>query len=53
VLIQSLDKADQDHGRELLEGVTEAVLYESALTVMMRLVFLFCAVTAVMPKLVR
>jgi len=43
VLIQSLDKADQDHGRELLEGVAEAVLYESALTVMMRLVFLFCA----------
>ena len=43
VLIQSLDKADQDHGRELLEGVTEAVLYESALNVMMRLVFLFCA----------
>lgn len=43
VLIQSLDKADQDHGRALLEGVSEAVLYESALTVMMRLVFLFCA----------
>ncbi len=43
VLIQSLDKADQDHGRQLLEGVTEAVLYESALNVMMRLVFLFCA----------
>jgi len=43
VLIQSLDKADQDHGRELLEGVSEGVLYESALTVMMRLVFLFCA----------
>jgi len=43
VLIQSLDKADQDHGRELLEGVSEAVLYESALNVMMRLVFLFCA----------
>ncbi|WP_417384173.1 Eco57I restriction-modification methylase domain-containing protein [Gimesia sp.] len=43
VLIQSLDKADQDHGRELLEGVGEAVLYESALNVMMRLVFLFCA----------
>ena len=43
VLIQSLDKADQDHGRELLEGVGEAILYESALTVMMRLVFLFCA----------
>ncbi len=43
VLIQSLDRADQDHGRELLAGVSEAVLYEAALTVMMRLVFLFCA----------
>jgi hypothetical protein len=43
VLIQSLDRADQDHGRELLKGVSEAELYEAALTVMMRLVFLFCA----------
>ena len=43
VLIQSLERADQDHARELLAGVSEAVLYESALTVMMRLVFLFCA----------
>ncbi len=43
VLIYSLDRADQDHGRELLVHVTEPVLYESALTVMMRLVFLFCA----------
>lgn len=43
VLIQSLDRADQDHGRELLDGINEAVLYESALNVMMRLVFLFCA----------
>src|SRR5262245_16373390 len=43
VLIQSLDRADQDHGRELLQGVSEADLYEAALTVMMRLVFLFCA----------
>ncbi len=43
VLIQSLDRADQDHGRELLQGVSEAELYEAALTVMMRLVFLFCA----------
>jgi hypothetical protein len=43
VLIQSLDRADQDYGRELLAGVSEGVLYESALTVMMRLVFLFCA----------
>lgn len=43
VLIQLLDRADQDHGRELLINVPEAVLYESALTVMMRLVFLFSA----------
>ena len=43
VLIHSLDQADQDFGRELLAGVAEEVLYESALTVMMRLVFLFCA----------
>ncbi len=43
VLVQSLDRADQDHGRQLLAGVSETVLYESALTVMMRLVFLFCA----------
>jgi hypothetical protein len=43
VLIQSLDRADQDHGRELLTGLPETVLYEAALTVMMRLVFLFSA----------
>ena len=43
VLIQSLDRADQDHGRELLARLPETALYESALTVMMRLVFLFCA----------
>ena len=43
VLIQSLDRADQDHGRELLAQVPETVLYEAALTVMMRLVFLFSA----------
>lgn len=43
VLIQALDKADQDHGRKLLADLEEKVLYESALTVMMRLVFLFCA----------
>jgi hypothetical protein len=43
VLIQSLDRADQDHGRELLGSVAEAELYEASLTVMMRLVILFCA----------
>src|SRR5262249_41206611 len=41
VLIQALDKADQDHGRKLLADVDDKVLYESALTVMMRLGFLF------------
>jgi hypothetical protein len=43
VLIQSFDKADQDRDRELLRGVKEAELYEAALTVMMRLVFLLSA----------
>ena len=43
VLIQSLDRADQDRNRELLHDVKEPVLYEAALTVMMRLVFLLSA----------
>jgi hypothetical protein len=43
VLIRSLDRADQDHGRKLLGDIQETILYEAALTVMMRLVFLFCA----------
>ena len=43
VLIQSLDKADRGYGGSLLADVSEERLYESALTVMMRLVFLFCA----------
>lgn len=43
VLVQSLDKADQDYDGKLLEGVPDKVLYEASLTVMMRLVFLFCA----------
>lgn len=43
VLIQTLDKADQDRDRELLRDVRESELYEAALTVMMRLVFLLSA----------
>lgn len=43
VLIQALDKADLDRHRDLLRGVKEAELYEAALTVMMRLVFLLAA----------
>ncbi|HAT1993809.1 TPA: ATP phosphoribosyltransferase regulatory subunit [Legionella pneumophila] len=43
VLIQSLDKADQDRNRELLCNVSTTELYEAGLTVMMRLVFILCA----------
>ncbi|MEB3356794.1 MAG: hypothetical protein VKK04_08715, partial [Synechococcales bacterium] len=43
VLVQSIDRIDQDRGRSLLKGLPETQLYESALTVMMRLVFLFFA----------
>lgn len=43
VLIQALDKADQDRDRELLREVKEPELYEAALTLMMRLVFLLAA----------
>ena len=43
VLIQSLDSADQDRNRELLEGIPPSELYDSSVTVMMRLVFLLCA----------
>ena len=43
VLVQSIDKADRAHSGKLLADVSEEQLYESALTIMMRLVFLFCA----------
>lgn len=43
VLIQALDKADEDRNRELLDDVAPALLYEASLTVMMRLVFTLCA----------
>lgn len=43
VLIRAVDKADQDRGRTLLKDIGESELYEAALTVMMRLVFLFSA----------
>ncbi len=43
VLIQSLDRLDATHGRTLLAHTSERDLYNAALTVMMRLVFLFCA----------
>ncbi|MBD2606957.1 restriction endonuclease [Scytonema hofmannii FACHB-248] len=43
VLVEALDRIDQDRNRTLLEGISETDLYEAALTVMMRLVFLFSA----------
>lgn len=43
VLIQALDRADVDRNGELLQEVSPQVLYEAALTVMMRLVFLLAA----------
>jgi hypothetical protein len=43
VLVQAFDTLDKATGNALLKGLPETVLYEAALTVMMRLVFLFCA----------
>jgi hypothetical protein len=43
VLIQSLDRADQDRNRDLLHDINPKELYEAGLTVMMRLVFLLAA----------
>ena len=43
VLVQALDRADQDRNRELLRDVDPRELYEAGLTVMMRLVFLLSA----------
>jgi hypothetical protein len=43
VLVQSLDALDKESGRTLLKGVSETALYDAALTIMMRLVFLFSA----------
>jgi hypothetical protein len=43
MLVQAFDTLDKATGNALLKGLPETVLYEAALTVMMRLVFLFCA----------
>lgn len=42
-LIRSLDTIDLDSNGQALAGIDEKTIYDSALTVMMRLVFLFCA----------
>lgn len=43
VLVQSFDAIDKDSNRILLKGVSPTAQYEAALTIMMRLVFLFSA----------
>lgn len=43
VLVESIDHANQDRNGSLLADISPAQLYEAALTVMMRLVFLLCA----------
>jgi hypothetical protein len=42
-LVRTLDRLDKDSQRTLLAGIGEKVLYEAALTLMMRLVFLLSA----------
>jgi len=43
VLVQTLDRIDLEQRRAVLQDVPPTELYEASLTVMMRLVFLFCA----------
>jgi hypothetical protein len=43
VLVQSFDALDKESNRTLLKGVSPSAQYDAALTVMMRLVFLFSA----------
>lgn len=43
VLVQSFDAIDKESNRSLLKGVSPTAQYDAALTIMMRLVFLFSA----------
>jgi len=43
VLVQSFDALDKESNRQTLKGIQPATLYDAALTIMMRLVFLFSA----------
>jgi methylase of polypeptide subunit release factors len=43
MFVAALDRADREAGRTLLSGIAEERLYEAALSLMMRLVFLFFA----------
>jgi methylase of polypeptide subunit release factors len=43
MFVAALDRADRESGRVLLQGIPEEQVYEAALSLMMRLVFLFFA----------
>ena len=43
ILVRTIDQIDRDRAGSLLRGVDEAELYDAAVTVMMRLIFLFFA----------
>lgn len=43
LLVRDFDRLDLESGRTLLAGLSPAEIYDASLTVMMRLVFLFCA----------
>lgn len=43
ILIRTIDRLDRDRGGRLLADVDESELYDAAVTVMMRLIFLFFA----------
>jgi methylase of polypeptide subunit release factors len=43
MFVAALDRADREGSRTLLQGLSEEHIYEAALTLMMRLVFLFFA----------
>ncbi len=43
MLVRALDRANRDSGGVLLAGVSQETLYEAAVTVMMRLIFLMAA----------
>lgn len=43
MFVAALDRADRESGRALLQGLAEEHIYEAALSLMMRLVFLFFA----------
>lgn len=43
MFVAALDRADRESGRSLLQGLAEEHIYEAALSLMMRLVFLFFA----------